>query len=128
MQPTEEQEKWFWEQCGLTWQYYSFSVKTNEKITDAGWVFPDGEFHFNLPPIDLNNLFKYAVPKLEPLGYDLDISNDLELLGWSVCCHNTKSECSIASPMVSCKLEDIALALFWTIYKAFGGKNADNDS
>ena len=59
--PTEAQAKEFWEGCGLKY----------EDITDKHiWftlVYPSGnkETIWRLQPsIDLNNLFKYAVPKL----------------------------------------------------------------
>ena len=52
-QPTPEQIKEFWEWCGL------IKIK-------RGWKFSNGDVLFDADPsIDLNNLFKYAVPKLE---------------------------------------------------------------
>ena len=47
--PTEEQIREFWEWCGLLYEGYGNANRLKAK---------------NLPPIDLNNLFKYAVPKL----------------------------------------------------------------
>ena len=63
---TEEQE--FWEWCGL------FQGKTQDACTlewYSAWFAPlqtpTGcmEVSRKTPPIDLNNLFKYAVPKLQ---------------------------------------------------------------
>ena len=53
--PTEAQIKEFWEWCGFVEEY--------EAGTNAWWVkAPDSRGDVNYPPIDLNNLFKYAVP------------------------------------------------------------------
>ncbi len=99
-------------------------------IEGRWWRKPEGTFEYRdgvaweasivLPNFiaNLSPCFKWLVPKLEPMGYDLDISNDLELMGWSVCLHNTKSECSIASPMEHCELEGITLALCKAIERA----------
>jgi hypothetical protein len=63
--PTENELREFWEWCGF---------KFEESYPGVQWglykvTYPDG--HYTLPvhtndelPIDLNNLFKYAVPKL----------------------------------------------------------------
>lgn len=59
----------------------------------------------------LDDCFEWLVPKLEPLGYDLEISNDSEMLGWRVVLRNRHSECSIASPQESATVETIATAL-----------------
>ena len=68
MNPTDEQIKKFWERCGF-WQYtiwHGFMGLTSHKE----WIDPKGDIYGdNLPPIDLNNLFKYAVPKLKRDGY-----------------------------------------------------------
>ena len=52
--PTEAQIKEFWERCGfkrVNWKGW------------RGWEYPDLGATTELPSIDLNNLFKYAVPK-----------------------------------------------------------------
>ena len=74
----------------------------------------------------LDDCFEHLVPKLEPLGYDLEICNDLELMGWSVCLHNTTSECSIASPIEHCQLEEIALALCLAIEKLINNESEES--
>jgi len=61
--PTKEQIKKFWEWCGF------FKVDYADTMP---WRFPASkgyECYFGIPDIDLNNLFKYAVPKvLEKVG------------------------------------------------------------
>jgi hypothetical protein len=51
--------KEFWEWCGFT------------RDKSKYWYKPNGNLfgYFTAPKIDLNNLFKYAVPKLDELGY-----------------------------------------------------------
>lgn len=95
-QPTKEQLQWFWEQCGF-------------KQKDKGWVFPDlrvtEKFPCSLPPIDLNSLFKYAVPTLK------DICEDW----WDVIVEWAKD--------ITGNYEKDTLALFWAVFKALGGKD-----
>lgn len=116
-QPTKEQTQWFWKQCG-------FKYRDCYPDGRGNWMnvtYPDGrvESHvkFELlpyPSIDLNNLFGYAVPKLGELR--------LRMLG------QTKKRlyfCSVGGNILSHSYEESqnpALALFWSIYKAFGGK------
>ena len=69
--PTEAQVKEFWEWCGFKlkedWRRRGFHYEATVKCPN--WIYPDnphweyGESY--LPRLDLNNLFKYAVPKLE---------------------------------------------------------------
>ena len=59
-EPTQEQSKEFWERCG-------FNFAGDKRFLG----FPDGTLRSitGVPPIDLNNLFKWAVPQLvESLG------------------------------------------------------------
>ncbi|KKN74763.1 hypothetical protein LCGC14_0388050 [marine sediment metagenome] len=60
MEPTQEQIKEFWEACGL---HHYVSPKEKISYEDNHWIAPDGTKYSGYPPIDLNNLFKYAVPK-----------------------------------------------------------------
>ena len=65
----KEQIKQFWEWCG-------FWTETGQL-----WHFPEPEGHrflFNLPKIDLNNLFKYAVPKVREKGCRTMLSDKTE--------------------------------------------------
>ncbi len=79
MIPTDEQVKEFWELCGFSSfpsqeqryiSYPSHSLHSRYKTRDVleyvpvtKWTYPGGRSLSSLPPIDLNNLFKYAVPK-----------------------------------------------------------------
>ncbi len=68
MEITDKEIKEFWERCGFT----RYKRYTSPKL---GWRAPDGINFPEEPPIDLNNLFKYAVPKdyqqiiFQPDGY-----------------------------------------------------------
>ena len=56
---TKEQEEELWKGLGLTHEYHGAS-----STLESGW-YSEGKFvGDNTPPIDLNNLFKWAVPKL----------------------------------------------------------------
>ena len=111
MEPNEEQIKRFWEHFG----FYQEKVK---EVYDIGystmWKNDKGYWHSALPPIDLNNLFKYAVQKL--YWYILE---DTFAEG-----HTAIVSLSDKKGQVTDK--DPALALFWAINKIIeedkGGK------
>ena len=117
-EPTDEQIEWFWEQLGC--RVVSFPLFLKESIIVFDLVFPDGEEQrFNgslLDSIDLNNLFKYAVPKLVGEGYSLSLETVLAEEPWYWWIVEKGSR------LYKYSGKDPALALFWAIYKAFGGK------
>lgn len=103
-QPTEEQIKELWEWCGFI--PFKNRPKSGLPYSWDGWELPDSIFEVSkLPSIDLNNLFEYAVPRMEeiPLGKQRCI-----LLGWM-------------SEVVTNKV-DPALALFWAIFNVLKEK------
>ena len=55
-EPTQEQIKELWGWC-------EFKFKLSASENPHYWIDPFGRAMAKLPPIDLNNLFKYAVPK-----------------------------------------------------------------
>ena len=92
--PTEEEIKEFWEWCGIP-----TNIDTNGDrfyLTEGKWT--------GLP-IDLNNLFKWAVPKVIEEGLTISHYFDNPVT-WSV-----------EIGMSETKDKDPALALFWAIYK-----------
>ena len=104
-EPTEAQIKEFWEWCGF-WQ----------DTYDKGlWRFPDGyTVAGELLPIDLNNLFKYAVPFLQDKGYMVELFS-YEHKGYKVKVYNIIGQVDI--PIVITKDDDPALALFWALWQ-----------
>src|SRR3972149_8256793 len=69
-QPTPEQIKEFWEWCGLHY---------NKPTGGFFWDNDDNlviDLHKGETGIDLNNLFKYAIPRLNELGYDYKLWSD----------------------------------------------------
>lgn len=92
MKPTDEQVKEFWERC---------DVPTYVRLIDGKWV--------NILPIDLNNLFKYAVPRLEDWNMGKCENGDV----W-VTVHNGRE-------LFEVKDKDPALALFWALREVRGG-------
>ena len=110
--PTDEQIQFVWERCGFK-ETRKVLYCNKDKTAYRAWLDPDGNkdhWTYSTPPIDLNNLFKYAVPKLEPPDFSFYQTNDGE---WIV---------SLYHEVITIKDKDPALALFWAIYKAFGGK------
>lgn len=70
MKPTDSEVKEFWESCGLRTEY-------EDEV--QYWYDPDGTligkgFWEWSPPIDLNNLFRYATPLLDEF---LDIDTEI---------------------------------------------------
>ena len=53
-QPTQEQIKEFWERCG-------FEDVFESETGSCYWKAPNGDAGVDLPPLNLDNLFKYAV-------------------------------------------------------------------
>jgi len=103
-EPTREQIKEFWEWCdALYWQAGNVSGE------------PIGIPLYTLS-LDLNNLFKYAVPKLQKDGLDVT----LYLNCWSypeVIIYRDRD-----SKEWHTSDEDPALALFWAIWEVIHGK------
>ena len=98
-QPTREQIKEFWEWCGL--------VSFKDRL---GVVYEyDRKLHKSPPDLDLNNLFKYAVPKLDNIKLVKNVapSGDVFWNGTAEYIPNVKVVTH----------EDPALALFWAIWE-----------
>jgi len=121
MKPNGEQAKKFWKKFG-------FSQERVKGVYDIGysnmWKNDKGYWHSALPPITLDNLFKYAVPKLEGVG----ISRKFETRGerivpteyWSAIVTEKPEGRDIFATMQGVATDkDPALALFWAIYSVF---------
>ena len=114
MKPTEEQTKRLWERCRL-------------RKDGNFWYDPKGkQLSEELLPLDLNNLFRWAMPKLDHkyayvLMQDSICHEDEEF--WA--CEIYKS-CLLSwqtgERIVTVDDKDPALALFWAIYKVMEGK------
>ena len=143
MKPSDKQIQEFWELCGLKQvkvRARTFEILRGKKHSwetcEWRWLMPNCEFEdklypsyhgvpfvlWNLPRIDLNNLFQYAVPKLR----DLSESNTLQDIEfhWQGLNISDLVECNIIldNNEFSYEDNDPALALFWATYKALGGK------
>jgi len=107
MEPTQEQIKEFWEWCGF------------QKKKGAGYWQPSTylTLTLDLPPIDLNNLFKYAVPKL---GSPVMLSTYLDETEAILPALFVDEE-DIFSLPISVKDKDPALALFWALWEVKRG-------
>jgi hypothetical protein len=121
MEPTKEQIQEFWELCG-----FKFSPKTEEVrfgspqpmySTDNYWIYPDGKYHHALPLINLNNLFKYAVPRLTKQSLWCTLSAISQAPGYSAFIESNEG---LAKP--NSVNTDPALALFWAIWEVLRGE------
>ena len=121
MEPTAECVKKFWEWCGFKQQ------EKKSKFLPQVYYSPDGARCY-LPPIDLNNLFKYAMPKVVELNLRLELALTTYSDGGDYKIgrgFGTKFTyaCSIYSAdyqgIISQSVEDKdpALALFWALDK-----------
>jgi hypothetical protein len=104
-EPTQEQIKEFWEKCGAKPLYDKYS---NGDFTC--WQFSNGECEAKeIIPTNLNNLFKYAIPKILGQGYYIEILVTEEDSSVTI-----KKE---GNPDIfNCK-HHLELALFWAIWE-----------
>ena len=110
MKPTEEQIKKFWEK--IADRVESFNEGRHYHFWFGGEVY-EGEptsFASGIPIIDLNNLFKYAVPKIATLDYYIELYHDKPTFVASIYRRDGEYETVVRN-------EDPALALFWAIWK-----------
>ena len=128
-QPTEEQIKRFWEWCGFKYD----PLKCDCTICRPNcWVEPDAKshpngllVHCNEPQIDLNNLFKWAVPKLQKEGFrgrqleEIHIYPESERVLLELDMVQVGDRRSPECEVFSGSGETTELALFWAIYKVF---------
>ena len=72
-EPTKEQQQWLWEKCG-----FKHTNSPNEFIRRNWWTNPEHHCESHLPDLDLNNLFKYAVPIwIEKIMAEQECSSDV---------------------------------------------------
>jgi hypothetical protein len=105
-EPTKEQIQKFWEWCRLS--------------TDSigRWYTEDGYFlSSETPKVDLNNLFKYAVPKLNMPIMLSTFNEETEVILPSYFPDANTPEEDFMSPPLSVKRKDPALALFCAIWE-----------
>lgn len=107
-QPSEAQVKELWEWLG--WRY---GVDKADPINPDNLWFPPNSTCCRqpLPPIDLNNLFKYAVPKPIDVHFKYDTSYPEHTIGEINCWLYHKGK------VYKGWSYDPALALFWAIWE-----------
>ena len=118
MKPTEEQVREFWEKLGVQLEHEWTDDVSGYRITDcicevcrkSDW--PPAQDKRCYPPIDLNNLFKWAVPKLRELDFTGVYFLPLSDGRWHV-----KVDILRLADDWGNEVQDPALALFWAIYK-----------
>jgi len=115
--PTDAQIQELWEWCGLhieeqIWKEDHF--EPDGRWYDSEGLLYRGDFQYGIPSIDLNNLFKYAVPKLEKEGrmphlHPYGMPNRY-WVGFDARCELQEFTAPITP-------EKYALALFWAIWE-----------
>ena len=117
-QPTKEQQEIVWEGCGFVAVKHKDCYAPQTEYGKAHpeeiccYTYPDGTKGNNsFPELDLNNLFKYAVPKIIAKGHRILISYDIDVEMWKVeILHPIKRTVLRQLP----KLEN---SLFWAIWE-----------
>ena len=117
MKPTEEQIKEFWERCGFESRMMP-NYSADNSSCNYVWFNPEGIGCYKLPPLDLNNLFEYAVPKVDTL-VQMEFGRNTE--GYFVVVGYADE-----TNIFSVNDQDPALALFWALYPVL--KEASNET
>ena len=113
-EPTQEQLKKFWEWCGLDLKHRFEVADVGISIcSKCGTTKPALLKLCSAPSLTLDNLFKYAVPKLQDMGYQIDIVC-LEHKGFSVSPFNVITS---SNNIIEEKNDKLVLALFWAIWE-----------
>ena len=118
MKPTDEQLRKFWEKLADEVRHFNQDKHRHYRFGEA-WTEDE-------PPLDLNSIFKYAVPKLEKLGYALFLHPVTKTkrhdAGWNAnftwleWLGGRRRE-RVTNDKYESTDKDPALALFWAIYK-----------
>lgn len=117
-EPTKEQLQKFWEWCGFKYVFGEM-VRTGE-FTEQNyyWESPTGKKYFELPQLDLNHLFKYAVPKVQDVGgcwIQTEYDKNTQEFQYRACIYMVGGYFGVGIS------KDPALALFWAIWKVIDG-------
>ena len=107
-EPTQEQVKEFWEWCGFEYKHEEIVDASASKVFITTSYFNGVETQ--IPDIDLNNLFKWAVPKLK----DIEITKSRHSPEWNVAVSTGEP---ILGEFAQSDNKDPALALFWAIWE-----------
>ena len=116
--PSDKEMREFWEWCGFKRaNKRAFHYEWGKRVAD--WLYPADPPYTkrDLPELDLNNLFKYAVPKLSD-AWALRIT---KYVG-SPLFHIELTYCTLKYDEIKREDKDPALALFWAIWEVIKGK------
>jgi hypothetical protein len=116
--PTEEQLKEFWERCGL--KFESVLVESDIDYHVSMWTLNGKEISKYLA-LDLNNLFKYAVPKLMANDYSLRLTASKLVVDHSDSYNARITKFLNWEKDIIIQGTDPALALFWAIWEVTHG-------
>ena len=118
-EPTEAQIKKFWEWCGFKYHSYGFFEYEDRDTTieDPYWESPQGHRILSPPKLTLDNLFKYAVPKVNWLYLGKGIMGQY---GCEVRIYPNQG-IDYTQGYSDYTYNDPALALFWAIWEVIEG-------
>lgn len=114
MKPTEEQIKEFWEKIADKIEAFNAGRHYHFLFGDSWYRGEQTSFASGIPVIDLNNLFKYAVPKLQDKGYMIELYS-YECKGYKVSVYNITGQVDI--PVAITTDENPDIALFWASWE-----------
>ncbi len=107
MEAKDAEVKEFWEGCGFNQRSYRKPACSHTPRCKY-WLNPRGKWISSLPPIDLDNLSRYAIPKLIK-----------EYRNWKSVLHDWVDE-------LTGDYEKDALALFRSLYPIITGKEIED--
>jgi len=120
-EPTEAKIKKFWQQCGFKLVTPEDECSRQPIYDETCWIAPDGKIHNELPPIEPNYLFRYAVPAVNDMGYQVrtntysgEVNRQRGECSWVEIVNVSEIPEKTISSWSSRKIED---ALFWAINK-----------
>ena len=129
---TQEQIKEVWEWCGfryiriddIPWCQKPAYYETDYWYANDHWIYPDGSKHGKIPNLDLNNLFKYAVPKLVRCQLWRNLAYDKGIIGGDWEAIVTTGDQTTCHLLGHGEGNDPALALFWAIWEIIKSEQA----
>ncbi len=114
--PTDVEVKLFWGGCEFLW---------HGNIAEDRWYYKGDYYGASLPPIDLNNLFKFADPILDKLGEHYIILqkkwNDYSVKQATVAFVNIAK----FPDEFNGEGESFEVALFWALHPIITGKEKE---
>ena len=104
----------FWERCGFQQAEWGYHYEFTKRVPD--WITPDMDVRRNLPELTLDNLFRYAVPQVQELGFGFCLSDSQGKPPYFVDIYSETNESERF--FVAAQNQNPAVALFEALEKA----------